>query len=184
MKKTLRLTLLAVAAAALLTSCDAMLESLFPNDTVGTNSGSNTLTVNITGYDYSSSYPGYWGYQGLNFTYYAMRPIYVEVDDQFGKKVADNLSSPTYFTNFGPSASYRTANAVVFYGLKDGTYTFKIWYAEDGNNTSTWEATYTPGWYYTDYVYLGSNPTSNLYLPNSGKTSVIVDAVLWEYYPY
>ncbi len=187
MKKTLRLILLAVAAVALLTSCDAMLESLFPADTVGTGIGSNTLTVNITGYDYSSAYPGYWGYTGLNFTYYAKQPIYVEVYDQYGNKIQDNLMSPTHFLDWSAYASYtyvRKATPVVFNGLKDGTYTFKVWYAEDGNNDPIWEATYTNGWYYTDYVYLNGGYASTVYLPNNGQTSTTVDAYLWEVYPY
>ena len=49
MKKTLRLTLLAVAAAAMLTSCDAILESLYPADTIGTGTGNGLGAATLHG---------------------------------------------------------------------------------------------------------------------------------------
>ncbi len=88
MKKTIRLTLLAAAAALVLTSCDAMLESLYPNETGHGTPSTGTLTVNITGYDYPGSY-GYWGETGVPVTYttYAKRPIYVDLYNQANPSV-------------------------------------------------------------------------------------------------
>ena len=174
MKKTIRLTLLAVAAAALLTSCDAMLETLFPKDTVGTGTGSNTLTINVTGYQ---SYGGYWGYYGLGMTYGA-RPLYVQVYDQGSTLVA---TSPAFYFTGTVGYSYNSVSASTqIVGLKDGTYTFKIWYDYAYSGTPDWTYTNSNGWYYTDYVYTSSGYTSSLYLPNNGQTNVSVDAYIYE----
>lgn len=176
MKKTIRLTLLAVAAAALLTSCDAMLETLFPKDTVGTGTGSNTLNVTVTGYQ---QYGGYWGYYG-NYYSGGTQPIHIQVWDQGSTLVAEKTA---YFTG-AVGASYSNVSATTqFTGLMDGTYTFKIWYDYDGDTKDTWEYNNSNGWYYTDYVYTSSGYTSSLYLPNNGLTSVSVDAYIYEEQP-
>jgi hypothetical protein len=182
MKKTLRLTLLAsVAVAALvLTSCNALLESLYPNETGHGTPSSTTysLTVNITGTDYSSAY-GWWGYAGLSYTYYATKPIYVQVYDQANVLVASQTTSFTQqYPN--PAGGIRTANTT-FTGLASGTYTFRIWYDMDGRTDGVWEASYADGYYYTNYVYVNdSTYASNV--PVQSDTSVT--AYLYEEYPY
>jgi hypothetical protein len=182
MKKTLRLILLAVAAVVLLTSCDAMLESLFPRDTIGDTAvdtpANNTITFKITGYDNDYYvYPvGYWGYNGYYRTLYALQFIYVEIYDQQNALVANSY---TWFneTWFGGDFGARTVSDVTFTGLEDGNYTFKVWYDVDGDGYSTLEANYTGGYYYT---YYDNSYNTNLYV--SGDTTRTADVTLYEHY--
>jgi len=200
MKKTLRLTLLAAAAALVLTSCDAMLESLFPKDTIGDTSGAagqNSIIVDVSGWDYYSSYYsmyyGWWGgyYSGGNgATYY---PIHVQIYDQQGdqvmpdgSKAASTYTGVTVYFSSGGYGSARNAPTVTFSSLKDGTYRVKVWFDYDLDNSSANEQAGYNTWYYVDYGYVDSDSStsSSVYLPKGGTTqSVTWYADLYEY-PY
>ncbi len=57
MKKILPILILSAAAVFLLSSCDQMLEALFPSETGHGGSANNTITFAVSGYDqYNSTY--------------------------------------------------------------------------------------------------------------------------------
>jgi hypothetical protein len=199
MKKTLRLTLLAAAAALVLTSCDAMLESLFPKDTIGDTSGAagqNSITVDVSGWDYYSSYTysylGFWAGYYVDYLGGPYGTIHVQLYDQQGNQVDGNgdvVTSTTYtgLTTGFSSGGYgyaRTASSVTFYNLKDGSYNAKVWYDFDNDGTPSTEMSGYYSWYYTDYGTIDGNNQSNVYLPVNGSTR----DVSWEFdlyeYPY
>jgi hypothetical protein len=160
MKKTIRLTLLAAAAALVLTSCDAMLEDLFPSETGhGTVTGSNTLTFHVQGHDayyngsyvdqyggyyyYYGGYPAYWGdyynyYPATNANY----DVYVSLYDQSGNLVETDFAP---FTGGGGPVA-RTIDLSIT-GLPDGSYYYDVWYDLNGNGLLDVETSY-PNTYY------------------------------------
>jgi hypothetical protein len=178
MKKTLRLILLAVAAVALLTSCDAILESMFPDETGhGTHPADNTLTFEVTGYnnyDNIGDYGG-WGYYNGQRTY-AGRNLYLKV-------TAPDLTVSTYIGSFQYNDQYTyTETFPALTSLQTGTYTFQLWYDVDGDGTPDLESNSTfNGWYYTNYAYLNGNYVSQIFLDNGAN--VTVQAYLYDY-PY
>jgi len=184
MKKTLKLVFLAVAALALLTSCDAMLESLFPAETIGTGTGSNSVTFHVRGWDYYSgyisAYEGDWaGYYEL-YSGGPVQTIWVEVFDQNG--VSKGVQSTTFDGTGGYGYERPTVSDVTFSGLTDGTYTFRVWYDLDGDGTSTYEGNYYY-YYYVDYADVSGSSLSYLYMPYNGLTSATANVDLYEY-PY
>ncbi len=110
MKKIIPLILVAVVAIFLLAGCDAMLESIYPNQTAGKN------TIDVT----------------VNELYTYPQPIVVEVFDSAGNYVA----STSFYTIYANGSYYY--NDVAFTRLKDDTYTLYAWI--DINQDKAWNA--------------------------------------------
>jgi hypothetical protein len=197
MKKTLKLTLLAAAAVLLLTSCDAMLESLFPSETgQSPKVGSNTLTIEVQGYDYyyDGTYvdaksqlwamKGYYGLWGDDFNGYynntntPLYPVYVTLfDTATGTAIGTKTA---YFTGTGGPAP-RIAD-VTFDTLNDGAYYYDVWYDVNGSGLLDAETSYS-GYYYTNIGFIGTASLSSIHLPYKSAATVTMTAQLNEY-PY
>jgi len=174
MKKSIRLILLAGVAVAFLTSCDAMLETLFPKDTIGTGTtGTNVITFNVVGNDYYG--PGYWtDADGLNGTIYATQRIYVRLYDQQGKLVSEQ------FGNFGdtttPGPINRYVSPIIYNSLPDGNYTFEVWYDVDGTDNPAYTSDSMDGYYWVNY---DDSYNSNIYVTGGQSTPVSVTLYEW-----
>lgn len=171
MKKTLRLTLLAIAAAALLTSCDAMLESLFPDQTGQTTGTGNTITFDIKGYDNGST-GGLWDYLGVHPTTFASATIYVRLEDPENFTVIQQTT--TSFDQHYSYAGTRTAEAT-FLNVPDGTYAFEVWYDYDSTGTPDAESSLT---YLDYYTYYDTSWNSNVWV--AGGVTGTVNVALYE----
>jgi hypothetical protein len=109
MRKLLPLVLLAVGSLFLLTSCDALLDAIFPNSQI-------FVDVRV----YGGSYTTDW-IQSYNFNQISGIVTVILVDQRNG----DTTSANSYFTSADPTFIHYGFN---FTGLKDHTYLVTAYY--------------------------------------------------------
>jgi hypothetical protein len=187
MKKILPLVILSVAAVFLLSSCDQMLESLFPSQTGHgpTTHYNNQIVVNVNGWDsygYNQVYDSYgygaWQYEDTYYYYVTnpnTTPIYVDLLDSSGSVVG--TAQITYFEGGGVNLA-RTASTT-FTGLKDGNYTVEVWYAGDGSSSPTFMRDNYYWYYYIDSGMVNGSFVSQVYV--NGDSTATYQADLHEY---
>jgi len=188
MKKILPITLLAVAALFVLSSCDSMLEALFPKDTVGVDTGNNTITFQIYGTDYNYNFSHYgfsgtWDYQdpssGAWIHTFANGQIHVEVYDNSSSTVPVDTQTTFFAGNSFGSDALRTAS-VTFVALKDGNYTFKVWYDAKPDGVPDLELNDYNYWYFTrSALTTDTEYVSSQYVEGDETVTLYVD--LFEY---
>jgi hypothetical protein len=143
MKKLLPIILLAGSVFFLLAGCDAMLESIYPEET-GHGGGTNSITL-VTEID-PDTYIDYY-----------LHEIYFELQDSNGVVLQTYSNTPSY--NF--DTEYAEAS-VTFAYLADGNYSVFAWY------DSTYNAKYdnSEAWNQTSLISLngGIDPTETLLL--------------------
>lgn len=120
-RKILPLLTLAVIALFTLSSCDQLLESLFPADT-NQLAGSNSLTVNVD--------TAYWSVG--NDIYYGPLTVALVKD---GTTLVEKR---TYWLNYVGADPIKAS--WTFNGLETATYTAYVWI--DYNNDSSWTGDY------------------------------------------
>lgn len=114
MKKIIPIVILAAAAVFLLAGCDAMLESIYPDQT-GRDKGTNSVSVDV-----------------------AVDPS--AITDWYAHKVwirLENMdTSVTWYRDsmvMGSSTSYRCYAGATFDFLSDGTYAVTAWFDSNDN---------------------------------------------------
>jgi len=186
MKKILPILILSAAAVFLLSSCDQMLEALFPAETGQLHKTDNTITFTVVGqeyYSYSAQVPGYgygwWAYKDQYgngpYTTYGTRPVIVQLWDSSGNTLLETKSAT--FGSF--NSSNQVTATVTFNNESDGSYTFKVWYDADNDGSSYLESTYYNYYYYNTYGYVNGSTVSNVGINGGVTANVTVN--LYEY---
>ncbi len=183
MKKILPLLILSVAAVLLLSSCDQMLEALFPAETGQLNKSDNTITFTVYGYENVTTYPPNGGYAAYGWWQYknqygigpysagTSRPVYVELLDVTGNTVLQTQGGPWT----GPDANYILTATFTFSSLADGAYRFRVWYDVDNDGTDYLEYNFYNTWYYQQYGSVNGGTVSSVGVNSGGTANVYVD---------
>jgi len=188
MRKILPILILSVAAVFLLSSCDQILEALFPNETGHGGSTNNSITFNVSGQDETNTYfsPGNWPYdpsgesQASTIVTRALQPVYVNLFQygQNGALVSVGTQQVTYFGSADVNGVRTGSPTVTFSGLNDGSYEFQVYYDLDGHQDLNLAKEYS-GYYYTAQGYVNSNLNSSVYV--SGGSTSTVGVTLYEW---
>jgi hypothetical protein len=154
-KKILPLLAIAVVALFALSSCDQMLEAIYPNETTPPSSTNNAISLSVY-----TTQSALWTASGFTATIYDGK-LRVEVRDSNGV-VVETGSTSQYNSGYDVVDAYW-----YFSGLKDGTYYVHAWIDQNGDGLEN------DAWYYkASYsgsslvVSSGSTYDAYLYIPN------------------
>jgi hypothetical protein len=117
-KKILPLVILAITAVFLLSSCDAMLESIYPNQTGGHNTISITVNAQAA-YGYNELYVYLYKSDGTYVTSLATWPDYYSAGYYYSTLDFKDLKDDTYYIE----------------AWSGGYYAYSSYYAVSGANT-------------------------------------------------
>jgi len=188
MKKILPILILSAAAVFLLSSCDQMLEALFPAETGHGGTANNTITFYVNGYDQENldlgHATGLWayspygpGYQST-VTTLASHVVYVNLYQYTGGGLTVYKTIPVGLTFQGNGL--RTAY-VPFTSVPDGSYAFDVYYDLDNTQNIGLAKEYS-GNYYTAQGTVNSSPNYTSVYVSGGATDTVT--VSLTEYPY